>query len=118
MATLLIPTLANGNYPRRIRVTGPMEVQVEESVHTDRKKRRRKKKNKEKTKDSANMTDFIEGGEVTEPIEGTEPGEVETSEEEMKPRILMVRTENVFHEPFESTQETKVHLFSSDHIVH
>ena len=86
-------------------------------MHTDQKKRRRKK-NKEKTRDSVKMTDFIEGGEVTDPIEGTEPGEVETSEEEMKPRILMVRTENVLHEPFESTQETKVHLLSYDHIVH
>ena len=58
------------------------------------------------------MTDLIEGGDadVTEPIEETEPAEVETTEEPMKPRILMVRTENVLHEPFESTQKTKVEL--------
>lgn len=55
------------------------------------------------------MTDLIEGGdaEVTEPR--TEHAEVETTEDPKKPQILMVRTENVLHEPFESTQETKVH---------
>ena len=51
------------------------------------------------------MTDLIEGGDA----EVTEHAEVETIEDPKKPRILMVRTENVLHEPFESTQETKVH---------
>ena len=51
------------------------------------------------------MTDLIEGGDA----EVTEHAEVECTEDPKKPRILMVRTENVLHEPFESTQETKVH---------
>ena len=78
-------------------------MQVEESEHSN--KRRRRRRNKERTTDPVKMTDLIEGGDA----EVTEHAEVETTEDPNKPRILMVRTENVLHEPFESTQETKVH---------
>lgn len=66
-------------------MTGLVEVQVEESV-SNRKKRRERKKKADAVEEEAGRDLF----------------------ELIKPRILMVRTENVVHEPFKNTQEVKV----------
>lgn len=70
-------------------MTGPVEVQVEESVSNSKKRREKKKK--------ADAVEEEAGRDLLELI---------------KPRILMVRTENVVHEPFKNTQEVKVQLLS------
>lgn len=71
-------------HPHRIRIEGPVEVQVEEATNKRRKKR----------------------SKVIDPDHSSE-------DERSRPQILMVRTENVVHERFEQTQEIKVRSRSS-----
>ena len=68
--------------PLRIRITGPLEVQVEKTTE---------KKNKKKKGWRARIQ------KEPEPVE----------EEGSPPRVLMVRTENIAHDPFDQTQEIK-----------
>ena len=81
----------------RIRVTGPVEVEVEESEERggeEGKRERGKRKNWWKSW-------------VVDPKSRDKMSDSESEGEEEGRPILMVRTENVHHEPFKSTEEVK-----------
>ena len=106
----------------RIKVLGPVEVQVSQSKQGGSKKS--KKRWSKIFKFSSDEEDGGVGGakesvELDEGVVGSDGGEAGTdggmaSQEvepvEEKPRILMVRTENLKHNPFEQTQELKVRI--------
>ena len=80
----------------RIRVTGPVEVEVE--VEEPEKPPEEKKKKKRRWRKKL----------LPEPEEEEEKGEKVNSEKKVEGRkILKVLTENYEHQPFEQTQEVK-----------
>ena len=98
----------------RIKITGPVEVQVEDTTRTEEKKKKsktkklsRKLKLKISSEESSKETDKnveLDGGVV-----GGDGGvaEVERTKEGTN-RLMMVMTENLVHYPFEQNQELKV----------
>lgn len=92
-----------------------MEVQVSHLKQNGSKKKKSKKKwNKmfKFTSDKESPQDTKESVELDEGVVGGDVGGAEQEAEpvDQKPQILMVRTENLKHQPFEQTQELKVRL--------
>lgn len=103
---------------RRIRITGPVEVQVEETaiVKTDKHKKEtfwdrtlKRFTSESKSEESSEETNEAKVEETSEAkVEETSEGKVEESSEATHlPKIFMVRTENLVHEPFQQTKELK-----------
>ena len=115
---------------RRIRITGPVEVEVvdtekgdgegggegegEVSEDEERKDKKMEKKNwwknwvESSDQERWKREDRASEEKLTEQREGEErEGEGEGEVSEKKRPILMVRTENVHHQPFKNTEEVK-----------
>lgn len=103
----------------RIKITGPMEVQVSHPKQSEGKKVKKKwsemfkfNSEEEKVSDDTEKSAELDGGVV-----GGDGGAADQEAEpvEEKPRILMVRTENLTHQPFQQTQELKVRIATWQH---
>ncbi len=101
----------------RIKILGPVEVQVENSnerkeeskPESKPEKKNMRKKWGRKLKFAPEETpDSKEGVELDGGVVGGDGGVADEKGEGSKPRIIMVRTENLKHDPFEQTQELKV----------
>ena len=100
----------------RIRITGPVEVEVEQSEERKKEeggegggrevvhKRKTEKKNWWKNWVESNGRDKWQEEDTPSELSGSQ---VETENEEEKQPILMVRTENVHHQSFQNTEEIK-----------
>lgn len=106
-------------YSFRIKITGPIERDKDskptERKPSEKKSSERKPAEKKPIKNWSEKLGFTSGGaseKVKEDVEldggvvGGDGGV--TEQEEAQPRILMVRTENLTHNPFEQTRELKV----------
>lgn len=106
----------------RIRITGPVEVEVEDSKKEGQEReeggsdvkrdKKTEKKNWWKNWVESSDRDKWKRDDKTSEVSGSEEKELERAEDEEGNRsekrpILMVRTENVHHEPFQSTEEVK-----------
>lgn len=96
----------------RIKITGPVEVEVSRSKPEKSKKKWSKMFKFGSDEESLGAGDTKESVELDEGVVGGDGGVAEQEAEpvEEKPRILMVRTENLTHHPFQQTQELKVSL--------
>ena len=120
-------THTHTSHHRRIRITGPVEVQVEETaiVKTDKHKKEtfwdrtlKRFTSESKSEETSEETNEAKVEETSEAkVEETSEGKVEessegkveeSSEATHLPKIFMVRTENLVHEPFQQTKELKV----------
>lgn len=93
----------------RIKITGPVEVEVANLKQEEKKPA--KTKWGRKFRFSSEKTDKEEAKELEEGVVGGDGGvasEREGEESEAKLKIMMVRTENLEHVPFQQTQELKV----------
>ena len=91
----------------RIRITGPVEVQVEDSNETAKvveEKEEEEERKPEEQKGQGKRTAKRSWWKWGEEEEEEEEEEVEVPK---KRPILMVRTENVEHKPFKQTEEVK-----------
>lgn len=110
----------------RVKILGPVEVEVAYSKPDKPEKPEKKKRKKWSRKlkfTSEEAPDTKEGVELDGGVVGGDGGVAKEGEEEegSKPRIIMVRTENLEHNPFEQTQELKVCVLlmidRGDHVI-
>ena len=83
----------------RIRITGPVEVEVEEAEKPPEEKKKKKRRWRKKL-----LQEPEEEEEKVEKADSEEQGE---DKEKKGRKILRVLTENYEHNPFEQSQEVK-----------
>ena len=90
-----------------------MEVEMVKPNKKEEKRGKKKWGQKLKSTTSEGAPDSKEGVELDGGVVGGDGGVADEKREEetSKQRIIMVRTENLEHDPFEQTQELKVSLW-------
>ncbi len=111
--------------PNRIKLTGPVEVEVADTAVVEKKRNRNKKRklprrlqlankasksdSKEKEEGGVDKKENEEGCVDKKEVGDGGVDKKEVGEDSSDSRnLLMIRTENLNHDPFEQTQELKV----------